>query len=241
MDDIDDNAEDDPLIPPTGDRVWRRSFCLSAVVCRSFIDEAANDETFQSLHAKILPWLHTVGAENELEGWEATMLTKPLGSLDARTRVDAGWMSEALVPLAWALDRIEFPPHDVCVDPKGLTDALGFLQPNARAARGDSLRDKSAIEYQAEQAFAIHWRLRNFSLDHQQMDFGTFAKTSWFGPLNIEGLPLIDGDLSIKGKRLRETTEQEFRAALSTAQERHRGFNWLNGWDPVFSEVDTST
>lgn len=230
------------LAPPPVGRVVRRAFCLSAVVCRSFIDEHHQDETCRSLHGQMRSWLSEVGADPELEPWESAALSQPLGQLDMQTRVDGSWASEGLAIIGWALRRYDLPPHDVCVDPRALTNAFDFLQPDAAAFVGvASLRSIEEIQTGAARAFAVHWRLRQFSLSREHMDFVAFARTAWFGPLNIEGIALAESDLSVGGVPIARAAADAIRTASSIAIERHKAFNWLLGYDEIYSEVDTST
>lgn len=236
------SSDDDALPPPSAARVLARASCLSAVVCRSFIDPSAGEEQFEALNARITPWLAQSGAASELEPWEARALALPLGSLDTRTRIDGTWASEGLAVLAWALTRHDLPPHDVSVDPQSLTDALGFLQtPDPATATPPMLRPAADIEAAGERAFILHWRLRDFSLAPRHMDFADFAATAWFGPFDIAGIPLADGDLAIGGTPIAHADPDRLRQAFSIAQERHKAFNWLRGYHDLYSEVDTST
>ena len=238
----DEVSPEPELVPPDVRRVVLRSFCLSAIVCRSFIDENPEHEDYQDVHQRIIPWLESTGATAELEAWEAEALAVPLGALQMQTRVNGTWLSEGLAVLAWALGRFDLPPHDVAVDPLQLTNALQFLQDDAPALIDSaSLRPRDEIEEGADQAFAIHWRIRQFTLTREAMDFSEFAKTAWFGPLDIEGVALADSDLSVNGKPIGNASEDEVRGVNSIAMERHRAFNWLEGYDEIFSEVDTST
>jgi hypothetical protein len=231
-----------PLIPPSAERVMLRAFCLSAVVCRSFIDEGPDDPTCRSVYARIDPWLETVRARPELESWEATALVTPLGQLDMTARIKGTWLSEGLAVLAWALGRYDLPPYDVAVDPKAVTDELEFLQTSAASlAKTLALRSAEELSFGAERAFALHWRLRNFGLNGQAMNFEDFARTAWFGPLRIDGVALANNDLSIKGVPIVDTPSDQIQLATGIAMERHRAFNWLLGYDEIYSEVDTST
>lgn len=73
------------------------------------------------------------------------------------------------------------------------------------------------------------------------MDFVAFARTAWFGPLNIEGIALAESDLSVGGVPIARAAADAIRTASSIAIERHKAFNWLLGYDEIYSEVDTST
>lgn len=233
--------EDHPLVPPTLDRVIRRAHCLSALVCRSFIDEPGNEECLD-LQSRIKAWLAEVGAESELELWEADCLNAELGTLAPQIRVNATWTSEGLAVLAWALDLFDLPSHDECVDPQEVSTAFDFLHPEAADLHTEAqLKSSEEIENAAARAFAIHWRLRQFSLAGEPLNFAEFAKTAWFGPLNIENVALQENDLALGGQPIAKAPADMLRLAASIAKERHQAFNWLLGYAEIYSEVDTST
>jgi hypothetical protein len=211
-------------------------------VCRSFVDADTADEQLCSLNARILPWLTKTGATSELEPWEAAALAQPMGRLDKQTRINGAWLSEGLVVLAWALGRHELPSHDTCVDPKEVTNALEFLQPTAATLLSRvSLRSEDEIQCGADRAFAVHWRLVEFSVSHKHMNFTSFAKTAWFGPLDTAGVTLVESDLAIDGVPLARASADAVRKASGIALERHRAFNWLHGYGEVYSRVETNT
>lgn len=236
-----DEEEELPLNPPSKERMIHRAFCLSAVVCRSFIDEANNDHCTQ-VQAAMKSWLEDVRAEQELELWEADCINTPTGSLAPQLRTNASWLSEGLAVLAWALNLLDLPPHDECVDPKQVTDAAAFLQPDAQSLlQRAEPREAEEIEQGADRAFAIHWRLRQHQLDGRPLNFGEFAKSAWFGPLNIDGIPLAEGDLAIQGQPLTQAPAGLVATALSSARERHQAFNWLLGHEEIYSQVVANT
>ena len=63
--------------------------------------------------------------------------------------------------------------------------------------------------------------------DERSMDFRTFARESWFGPLDISLARLAEDDLAIGPTPIAKAPEEEFHKALSIANERHRAINWL--------------
>ncbi|MFA6545889.1 MAG: DUF4272 domain-containing protein [Limisphaerales bacterium] len=230
------------LIPPKPERVLARSFCISALICRSFLDPHSDDANCMTTNGKILPWIEAVGAGDELELWEAEALAQPMGSWNERQRVDCSWMSEGLVMLVWALSLCPLPTHDECVDPKEVTDACGFLRDDgAQFGQNARLRSVPELKSAGKRAFAIHWRTRQFQLDRKAMDFENLARTAWFGPLDIAGVALVDSDLSVGDLSLFNADPVDVHRVTSIARERHRAANWLLGECTLFSEVDTST
>jgi hypothetical protein len=73
------------------------------------------------------------------------------------------------------------------------------------------------------------------------MHFVKFARDCSFGPLDIAGVPLIDGDLAIAGKRIEQAVPNAFASAHSAAQERHQAANWLLRGPERYSEASVAT
>jgi hypothetical protein len=73
------------------------------------------------------------------------------------------------------------------------------------------------------------------------MDFLEFAETAWFGPLSLEGVQLVDGDLAVKGHAISRASANDVRLATSIALERHVAANWLLDASRPLSETDAST
>lgn len=226
------------LEPVAVERAIKRGFCLSAIICRCFIDQATEEERSYELNEQLLPWLRVVGASAELEAWEAAALARPLGKLEARPRVDGSWMSEGLGVLGWALSQYDLPGHDTCVVPQDVMSSLKFLHPDAGELYDLlDLRPREELLGYASRAFAIHWRLREFSLNPVAIDFRHFARHGWFGPVRIDGIELVDGDLGICRSPLSKASEESVNQAWSIAGERHRAANWLLGLGEEYSEI----
>lgn len=73
------------------------------------------------------------------------------------------------------------------------------------------------------------------------MDFAEFARTSWFGPLDLSGLLLIGGDLGLGGKRIDKAPAEAVARAHSAAQERHQAANWLCEGPQLYSQASVAT
>ena len=153
------------------------------------------------------------------------------------------WRLEGLVVLAWALRKSEIPPHDQLVNMNPLWKNLGLFDAEAAAKLLASpvLRAREEIGTLRSRLFALHWRLRNFRLRPQVMDFADFAKTCWFGPLDLNGLPLVKGDLALNRKRLDKASADVFSSAHSAAHERHQAVNWLWEGPEDYSEASVAT
>ena len=237
------DEEDKTANPPTGDRVARRALALKAVTKRAILEQDPASLVSRRTHKDILAWVQDIGIGDELEPQEWEVLQRPLGRLDPRGQTDSTWRLEGLVVLAWALGRFEIPPHDQLVTTGPLWRSLGLL--NAAGARevlaNPTLRPREEIGTLRNRLFALHWRLRNYNLDGKVLDFAEFARTCWFGPLDLTGVPLVEGDLGLRGERLDRASDDVFSSAHSAARERHQAANWLWEGPERYSEASEAT
>jgi hypothetical protein len=237
IEDRDPDPDEEPeLVPPEAQRVAQRALVFAALVYRTDIE---GWETGAEAQARLLAWLSVTGLEAELELDEQRLLRAPLGSIERQDVINAGWRSEGLAVLAWALGMMDLPPHDEQCPAAPIAEAFGFLKAAPIILTAPRLRTPAELLTYSEQVFAIHWRLTQFSLDRQAMDFAAFAKEAYFGPLEIEGLPLLEGDLAIRGEPLARSAH--WREVLSITVERHQAANWLRGHAPLYSDVGTDT
>jgi hypothetical protein len=235
----DDLAEPDPPLP---ERVARRALVLAAVCCRSAIEDDADNAEAETFRREVLAWLHDVSASDEAEPEELALLSVPLGTLNERQVIDGSWRGEGLGVLAWALGRYELSSYQQTISPPDAADAIGFLTSEAtELIESARLRDPEELEVLADRLFALHWRLRQFSIRPEHMDFISFARTAYFGPLDVEGLELVRDDLAIDGRPLMDVGETRWRECLSIARERQQAANWLCGQETLYSDVTCDT
>ena len=104
-----------------------------------------------------------------------------------------------------------------------------------------ALRPAEELRRCSAQLFALHWRLRNFGLKPEAMDFQSFARDAWFGPLDVTGLRFIDNDLAIGEAPIVEADEGDFALCIEATMERHQAINWLIGQHELYSEVTADT
>jgi hypothetical protein len=228
--------------PPDAARVAMRALATSAVVCRGFLESWTKDEA-ESLHRRIFEWLDAQGLVPELEAWEKEAIENPVGGLSRQTAVNATWRSEALAVLAWALDVYPLPSLDEQVDPADVGNAVGFLDPDARTScvEGARLRAEEEIEVLAERLFSAHWRLRQFAIRPEPIDFVELAREAWFGPMTIEGLSLVEGDLAFGGVPIAKLDTARLPELMSTIRERRLAAEWLRGNAALMSDVSLDT
>jgi Domain of unknown function (DUF4272) len=222
--------------PPVAERVARRALVLAAVSCRGCIEL---DPGSEEMRRSVLEWSEAIGLDAEAEPEERRLLATPVGRLSSRERIDASWRSEGLCVLAWALRRADLAGYDQQCVPQDVARSLGFLEERPVALESPRLRPAEELGWLVDLTFTLHWRLREFSLRKQPMDFVRFATEAWFGPLETEFLAFADGDLAIDGVALARSPR--WREVMSIARERQQAANWLAGDDPVYSEVTTDT
>ena len=242
-DDYDDDEEDEPD-PPTAVRVVRRALALTAVTARALAEQAnPTDEGVEEYRRDILQWVEALDLGDELEPNEWQVLQRPVGQLDPQSTINSTWRLEGLAVMAWALGRFELPPYDELVDPQELFGAMCFLDvPQAQQLLAEpQLHSPEELAELQKQSLAVHWRLRDYTLRPQSMDFRDFAENCWFGPLNIRPFRLIDGDLALGEFAIDNAPDNVFSSAHSSAMERHQAVNWLTWGGEIYSETDTST
>ncbi len=230
----------DDTNPPSATRVARRALDLVVLSCRAAVEPDADRAA--EFWNEVRDWFAGLGIADEFEADELAVFDAPLGELTDQDLVNASWRSEAAAVLAWALKRYEPERHDRQVDPQAVADALGWLKPREETVLADPVlrTDDEQFDYR-EQLFAVHWRLDEFRLRPEPMDFRKVAATAWFGPLIIAGVPLVDGDLAIGDTSISQAPHDLRSSVASIALERHRAINWLAGYSDIFSETPTDT
>jgi hypothetical protein len=228
---------------PTAQRVARRALALTAVTARAILEQdTANPEALKT-YQELLTWVGEIGIDEEFEPEEREVLQRPPGELDQGQQIYATWRLEGLTVLAWALGRFDIPPHDQLVSLNPLWRSCGLLDVEAARAllAKPTLRPVEEITTVRNRLFALHWRLRNFFVKPGAMDFAEFARTCWFGPLDIAGVPLVEGDLALGGERIDRASADAFSSAHSASQERHQAANWLWAGPALYSEASVAT
>jgi hypothetical protein len=237
-----ETSPEESLVPPTAERMAARAIVLSAVSCRGLIEKDAGKPGADQLRQDVIVWLDRIGVSAELEPRERTLLATPLGGLDRKTTIEASWNSEGMVVLAWILGCVPLPPFYLECDPTDVAHAMGFLaERESTVLRQPQMRDQSEVTAFEETYLTLHWRLRQFDIEPRSMDFSAYVSSCKWGPLRLHKIELCEGDLAIEGVLVDRVEYARFRRTLSIVQERHRAFNWLIGWDCVYSEVTTDT
>jgi hypothetical protein len=229
------------LYPRPGARqVQERALALASIACRAMLEQEAGDAGTEAMQQRLRDWLDGTGLHAALEPDEAELVATPLGQLGTKAAIDASWRAEGLYVLAWALDLQPELAHDRLVDPVASAAAIGFLDA-APLACEPQLRGERAIDTFAARQLALHWRLRDWQLRPEPMDFAAMVRDCTWANLDVDHAALLDGDLAIEGVRIDQADAAQLQRCLSIAGERHQAANWLLGGDPLYSNVDTST
>ena len=240
--------EEIELHPPSAKRVAARAMALAAVSARGLMELNASEQDagnrLEESRKQAITWCAQIGVDGELEESERLILHTPIGELNERQHLDSIWRFESLAVLLWALQQSELPAYDEVAKPDDLLPAAGFLNPeNAKALLSSpALRSADELDDYSQQVFACHWRLRNFNIKPEAMDFRNFGETAWFGPLDLKWAKFDEkNDLALAGTAISEVDRDTLSTCSSIANERHLASNWLKGTSNIYSETDTPT
>lgn len=260
------NSTHDPIeSAPTTQRVAKRALALAALTARAILEQNPSYLDPLNDHLSVprrwlrkvylghfgwgkpaqtlIDWVQALDLQSELEPEEWKGICKPLGKLLPQEQINATWRLEGLVVLAWALGMYEVPPHDELVNFYPMWRNLGLLNVERAKELIDraQLRPRQEIQRLRSQIFSLNWRMTNYRLRPEVIDFAEFARTCWFGPLDITPWPLKQGDLEIQGSRIDRTSRDNIAKCGSIAVERHIAINWLWGGPDLYSMVYADT
>jgi hypothetical protein len=234
--------------PPSARRVAARAMVLAAVVRRAHLQMGRNDMAPASLNPMrddVLAWLKGLGIAGELEPPERHFLLAPFGRVDELLVTNAAWRGEGLTVLAWALNRFALPPYDEqAFPPDAAQESVGFGNPEvARELLGSAaLRPAAEIERFAIHATLVTWRLRTFRMYPGPWDLvGYLRRHASFRETWLEGLRIQGGDLAIGAQPIADAPAEKVQTCERMAVERQMAAYWLEGDDPVYSNVDPTT
>jgi hypothetical protein len=136
------------------DEIARRALVLSIVV----------SVAYGSLRSDALAWLR----QEELLSLLTPREEKFLSAADptSQEKIDFTWMIERLVPLTWAIQKLDrLPPLTSQCDPDLLKDAVVWPpQSTAEYIRTTRFRVEEEIHARYEEIYHAHWRVRDAQL-----------------------------------------------------------------------------
>jgi Domain of unknown function (DUF4272) len=233
------------LPAPAADRVARRALVLLALATRGLLDEDAgkpDEAKADALRERIWAWVGERGVREEAEPDEAELLQTPLGRADRQAIIDAVWRAEGAQVLLWALGARALPAHDAQEHPYDVARDAGLRAEGEVAILAKpTLRSPAEIEARRAQLEGIDWRLVQQRVKPGPVDLAAFAARAPFGAFSLDGVPLVGGDLALRGAAIHAAPGEILGLSASIARERHAAANWLIGVNPVYSQVSTPT
>ncbi len=229
--------------PPSSLQVAKRCLVMMAISARAQLEQAGHANASLNHRAQqIAAWLKGLHIDDALEPDDWTVLQSPISHLGSQDTLNAMWYLEGLAVLAWALGRSTLPAYDEMADASTLQAQLGFMEEDqAKALLSTAkLRPPSELDGMQKHLFALHWRLREYRIQPQPMNFRAFLKECWFGPVDVSLFRFVDNDLALGTHPIHEAPKTLFEQCVSTIMERHRAINWLH-WGGLYSETDTPT
>lgn len=227
--------------PPTQQRVAQRAIILTILAYRGRLESQPHDSAASDSWTKVKAWFDSLGIEAELEQEETQIIASPLGGLTLQQAINSSWRIEGAGVLAWALKCYQLPKLDETCNLNQLGKGLNVLHPlETTALYTGKIRSAEELERYGSIALTVHWRLRQFSLQPEAIDFKDFVRGAQWGPLSLEGINLAKKDLAIHTVPISKADKRVVTQVESIARERHQAINWLMGWHELYSEVDTS-
>jgi len=225
--------------PPPLQRLVARAFIACAVAMR--VDLVAHDDATEVAELTLLArdWLAAHGYAAELEPDEAAVLTTAPGTLALATRERFATQAEAAAVIGWSLQRCALPAFDSDADGAGIAAELGWLtQAGADLATQARLRQREQLMALLDALGAVHWRL----LEHPRhgsavVSMQHFSAQDHAWPPDVTPCELLDGDLAIRGRALRDLAPAALFATLRRVQERHRAALWVLGQQRDYWQV----
>jgi hypothetical protein len=184
---------------PDAVRVAERSLVLAAVSGRGALECDEDRDRAEDRRRNMCVWFNHLGISHEIEESEAALIRTPIGQLDRQSMIDACWRSEGMAVLAWALQRAELPRYDERDGGYATAARLGFLtQRSQTVLASPSLRPLPEILQGNKTYLTVHWRLRNYLLGPDVIDFAGYVSWAKWAPLSLLDVDLIDGDIAIQ-------------------------------------------
>ena len=243
---VPDDEEELSLPPPDALTVARRALILSAVVCRSHLETAKDKEYRQQTAEYIHEWFDELDLWPHVEANEETIIRAEFGHLSRQLRSEGTWYVEGLAILAWALGRMEFPPHEDKVDPIVVTDALDFLSPDSgEFLASAALRPRKQLDAAREWFYDIHCTLRGFLHRNNGGSLPDWMPEQLsilgFDPNSSQSVVMIGNDLAFRSKPYTEAGLKALQEWESIINERHRAVIYLEGTDEPYTEISVDT
>lgn len=150
----------------TPKQIASRMLVFSALSARASF-EATDDPRVPQFCKSLLPWLETIGANDELDPIERRILEIPYGELSKSEQADVNWASEGWAVMAWAISHIPSPPSPLSrADAEPMWSIIPLLRDEASKIITDStVRPFSELQAYCSEVATILWNLREDRLE----------------------------------------------------------------------------
>ena len=233
--------------PPPAQRVADRCLCMVAIALKAVAefnvlktDEPV--EAWQEAVAGLGEWCVGQTFASELDEQERAFLQGTVDETDDDERFDFLVSVEGARVLYWGLGQADLSRHDTPADVYGFATDVGIVDRNlSRIPAMPELRSLDQLLAAEWELTMVHWRFRQFAMDHQPLNFAEVCRDSWWNPGEFPEELLVDGDLRYGDVPIYALDPETFGTAFHVAFHRHRAIRWLIGDNPAYSEVDTGT
>ena len=223
-----------------------RILILAAILRRLGVENAALDEEGDP-HADAFDereWLRDRGLTQALTPQEAAILDSPPGSIAPEAVVEASWLGEALVTLAWAIGAADMPPADATEDPRPVMnlvprpwDAIDpWLADPSLVSESDAVREREVAEI-------WHWRatteiLRRGGPATDRQDYEAAIREVAAEAVSAGILPALrDGDFPVRSRSIKDVSESDVDQLIAVTAQRLWALNWLCGFGDSWGDV----
>ncbi|MCU0671413.1 MAG: DUF4272 domain-containing protein [Myxococcota bacterium] len=211
--------------PPTAERAYRRARVLLAVTARALFELLP--ERWPEI-VRLRAWMMRESLWPEAEPSEIALLNAAPGGLASRDAIDGGWRIEGVAVLCWSLGLAPLPALDEQAEPSRYRACLGFLAP--APAIEVALRAEPELATYFEQTAHD----RRLLLHHLELAARLSQPSELAGSEPDE---LAHAALTIDGRPVTESGDDEVRRVASAAHERCIAAGWLLGRAPMYADV----
>jgi hypothetical protein len=227
-----------------------RALCLGALLTRSGLETAvqrlqSNDvpdgvrrfitARHWNDHQRLIQWIRDERLESYLSRAERQLLSKPFPSWSARNQTVAGWRSESLGVILWALRFIDtVPAFDTRFDLSTVMNTVDVFTPTIDFIWQAGLRPADEIQRMRDTADLWNWRARAAELQRmgikppEGMSFAEIIRITAEQGYQEALLPApIDGDFPAFGNPYSSMTPEQAVNTSFIAQHRCSALNWL--------------
>jgi hypothetical protein len=206
-------------------------------------------ETQEKMIGGLLDWLNAQNLIPSMSNEELRLLAHDPGRWGPQDLHSAGWHTEALGTLLWALSCIDpLPEYDQPFDRQETFDLVGLMRPVDDFIYGTELRTEGILKMERDRAELWNWRAHVTVMDArgvrppQEYTYAQVIQMTTEAALQAGTLQkATDGDFPAFGKPYREIAPDEFEKLSALARERFGALSWILGnapdWDAAAAEM----